>query len=523
MLLWVLFVGVLIDTLWVRMQSGEQYDEAALIEWVDQTRVFRDTLPELVRKYLEAAEAEPTETTLYQRDLLAEIIAAQFDALAHPVRKYQERLPLFPSIYRLELRFPGHNRRYPMQKLEAIVWESGVPRPRHGTSSQVRELEHRLLGPNDDRAILRFEYQLHAFQKRQHDEQAAMVRLRWTSALAVIATILAFFWIMLVQRQERERERQRQEVRRQISEAERMALEEEVRRQEAERRQQEAERNLLEQKLATQAAEQRALELKSQLYASIGIMAGSYAHNIKNLLVRPNDLLRRCLENNSLSPEQNHMLAEVKDTLGTVTERLQQILQAVRRDPNQSQLAKLDLNVSVRQIVETWRDLAREKWKLHLCAEIASQPLWVQADASHLQQAIENLLFNARDATFEMRSVLREQARQQHPDGDQLRRALIEAAAWKGNVTLRSRREGDHAVLEVEDNGIGMSEEVKQKCVETHFSTKRDNALYEGHHTGMGLGLSFVVVVLEHHHAQMEIDSEPMKGTRFRIRFPLNQ
>ena len=35
----------------------------------------------------------------------------------------------------------------------------------------------------------------------------------------------------------------------------------------------------------------RALELKSQLYASIGIMAGSYAHNIKNLLVRPNDLL----------------------------------------------------------------------------------------------------------------------------------------------------------------------------------------------------------------------------------------
>ena len=36
-----------------------------------------------------------------------------------------------------------------------------------------------------------------------------------------------------------------------------------------------------------------ALEMKSQLYASIGIMAGSYAHNIKNLLVRPNDLLAR--------------------------------------------------------------------------------------------------------------------------------------------------------------------------------------------------------------------------------------
>ncbi len=43
-------------------------------------------------------------------------------------------------------------------------------------------------------------------------------------------------------------------------------------------------------------AEKSALELKSQLYASIGIMAGSYAHNIKNLLVRPNDLLARCIE-----------------------------------------------------------------------------------------------------------------------------------------------------------------------------------------------------------------------------------
>ena len=87
-----------------------------------------------------------------------------------------------------------------------------------------------------------------------------------------------------------------------------------------------AERALLEQRLATQAAEQRALELKSQLYASIGIMAGSYAHNIKNLLVRPNDLLNRCLEADGLATEQQTMLHEVKQTLGTVTKRLQQIL-----------------------------------------------------------------------------------------------------------------------------------------------------------------------------------------------------
>src|SRR5256886_6930032 len=59
-------------------------------------------------------------------------------------------------------------------------------------------------------------------------------------------------------------------------------------------------------------AERDALELKSQLYASIGIMAGSYAHNIKNLLVRPNDLLTRCIESDGVPHDHQAMLQEVK-------------------------------------------------------------------------------------------------------------------------------------------------------------------------------------------------------------------
>jgi signal transduction histidine kinase len=85
---------------------------------------------------------------------------------------------------------------------------------------------------------------------------------------------------------------------------------------------------------------------------------------------------------------------------------------------------------------------------------------------------------------------------------------------------LRTFRRGQEVVLEVCDNGAGMTEEVRRRCTETHFSTKRDNALYEGHSTGMGLGLSFVVAILEHHHARLDIESEPLRGTTFRIRFP---
>src|SRR5207249_10984564 len=95
--------------------------------------------------------------------------------------------------------------------------------------------------------------------------------------------------------------------------------EEELRVREASRAREDLDRKLLEQSLETAkhegraaAAERAALELKSQLYASIGIMAGSYAHNIKNLLVRPNDLLARCLEADSLSHTQESMLQEVR-------------------------------------------------------------------------------------------------------------------------------------------------------------------------------------------------------------------
>jgi signal transduction histidine kinase len=219
------------------------------------------------------------------------------------------------------------------------------------------------------------------------------------------------------------------------------------------------------------------------------------------------------------------MLREVRQTLGTVTERLQQILQTVRRDPSEAERVRLDLSELAREVQRTWGDMAAEKWKLNLRLELAEEPLWIEGDHSHLQQALENLLFNARDATFEMRNHLREQARQGRRAGSDgadpaRRQALIAAAGWKGEVVLRTRSEGGRAVLEVLDNGVGMTEEVKRRCTETHFSTKRDNALFAGLTAGMGLGLSFVVVILEHHKAALEIDSEPLRGTTFRVRFP---
>ena len=394
LLLWVLFVAVLLRLLpsWMRRRRLRRKGA----QGVARRGRARDNLPKMVRDYLDAVAAwrqQFPDAELSSNLLLglhAEKIQEQLQSLGDPPTKmYPGQLILFPTIYRMEVRFDDR------LKLPPIAWDSDLPRH----PSQYRKLEYQFA----DGATVLVEYQLHVYKKRQRIEQDANFRLRWVSLLAVAGTVLAFSWVYLVQRRESERERQRVEAQHQIDQAERLRIEEELRRQEAERLHEEAERNLLEQRLATQAAERQALELKSRLYASIGIMAGSYAHNIKNLLVRPNDLLRRCLEADGLSGDQEQMLHEVRQTLGTVTERLQQILRTVRRDPNHSEMSRIDLNAVLRDLEHTWRDLARERWKLEIGLDLDPEPLWIEGDLSHLQQAVENLLFNARDATFEMR------------------------------------------------------------------------------------------------------------------------
>ncbi|MFO0843401.1 MAG: HAMP domain-containing sensor histidine kinase [Gemmataceae bacterium] len=528
-LIWLLLAFLVVNPMFEWLRGEEAYDAAAVQEWIEEARNADATLADLAedydkvaRRYLDArarldearrgqagvpeGEAQLfllTEQLKERVVVKGQEVYQQLRTLGEPATKmYPGLLPLFPLVYRLEVQYASP----PIDLVDGpdnvltlyqpVIWDSGL----EARSGQGRKDTFALGGGRSARepvASVRVHYQLRAWNKRQRDEEQKARRVRQLGLLAVAATVLGVAWLMLLQADERESQRQRELARHRVDAAE---------------------RELLEQRLATQAAEQKALELKSHLYASIGIMAGSYAHNIKNLLVRPNDLLRRCLERTG--GEQERMLREVQQTLGTVTERLQQILQTVRRDPSRSELKPLDLNAALAATARTWGELAADRWQLDLVVEPAEGELLVEADDSHLHQTIENLLFNARDATFEMRNQLREDARRKPGlDATARRQALIAAAAWRGRVVVRTLREGGQVVLEVSDNGVGMTDEVKARCTETHFSTKRDNALYEGHSTGMGLGLSFVVAILEGHRARLEIESRPLGGTTFRIRF----
>jgi len=526
-LLWVVMASLLGWLLYTRGSWNEQSDRADIREWIDNTRIFRKTLAELVKEYVDLHyETDPGVDHAPRLQAKREEIEEHVRAMTEPTRVYSAQLPLFPEVYMLEIAFSGTHPQ--SSQIPPLRWDSPKPKPVGSARGQLRTLsfEPPVARPGAI-AMIRVDYRLHTYNRMQHEQDEYRF---WQTAAAVVllpTTLFAMFLVIRFLQRERRRELERWKNAASAEHRERELLETRVKQQEAEHAREELGRKVLEQQLGAAKLESRAadaersaLQLKSELYASIGIMAGSYAHNIKNLLVRPNDLLSRCLEADDVSGSQQDMLREVQSTLGTVTGRLQQILRTVRRDPTSSEITRVDLTALVVESERTWGEMGRDKWKLSVTTDAGSEPLYVNGDLSHLQQAIENLLFNARDATFEMRNYLRDEAKRE-PDSALRRQRLLEAAGWRGEVQIRVLRDGDRAVLEIRDNGIGMTEDVRRNCLKTHFTTKRDNALYEGYNAGMGLGLSFVAMVLEHHGADLEIESAPLRGTTFLVRFPL--
>ncbi len=111
--------------------------------------------------------------------------------------------------------------------------------------------------------------------------------------------------------------------------------------------------------------------------------------------------------------------------------------------------------------------------------------------ANELEQVLLNLLKNAAQAIH------------QRPGG----------AA--GRIILRTRRAPPWIEIQVEDNGNGMPEEVRQRIFEPFFTTKE-----VGQGTGLGLSVSYFIIT-NNHKGQMEVQSRPGLGSVFTIRLPL--
>ena len=149
-----------------------------------------------------------------------------------------------------------------------------------------------------------------------------------------------------------------------------------------------------------------------------------------------------------------------------------------RREP-------VDPNEVIAEVADQLRDLA-ESLGVELRTELDEDLGTVALDRTGIFRAIVDLVTNAIDACTESES------------GDL--------------VVVRSRGLPDEIVLTVEDNGIGMTEEVLSKVYSRFFSTKAAG--------GTGLGLHVVKKITEEHGGTVEVDSVPGTGTAFRLHLP---
>jgi len=115
-----------------------------------------------------------------------------------------------------------------------------------------------------------------------------------------------------------------------------------------------------------------------------------------------------------------------------------------------------------------------------------------------LTQAILNLVHNARDAIVVTRSAA----------------GAARGHCPSGRIDITAKREGGGVVVSVQDNGCGMSEEVKARCLEPFFTTKARG------HGGTGLGLSLVFGIAGRAGGRVEVQSHPGDGTTVKLWLP---
>jgi PAS domain S-box-containing protein len=219
---------------------------------------------------------------------------------------------------------------------------------------------------------------------------------------------------------------------------------------------------------------ERQLDLSSRL-AALSRLTGGVAHEIKNPLnamALQLEVLRTKLDGEH--PEVAVIAREIK--------RLDNVVKTFLNfnRPVELEARALDLNEVVSQIVDLVAPEAAAK-KVQL--DIKLQPgLNTNGDANLLQQAILNIIKNAMEAM---------------PDG--------------GTLTVRTSRDGGDCRLEIGDSGVGIPPELRDRIFNLYFTTKQN---------GSGIGLATTFRVVQLHGGTIDFESQPGKGTTFRLRFP---
>jgi PAS domain S-box-containing protein len=230
--------------------------------------------------------------------------------------------------------------------------------------------------------------------------------------------------------------------------------------------------------------ERRKLEERyrqSQKMEAVGRLAGGVAHDFNNLLTVINGCAELLADQSGLADSARELAAEIRRAGEQAASLTKQLLAFGRRQIVAPTV--LDLNDVVRDVEKMLRRLIGEH--IELVVTVDPGPARVKADPGNLVQLLLNLAVNARDAM---------------PQG--------------GTLTLRTVVTDSAVVLSVSDTGVGMDAATRARIFEPFFTTKPAGE-------GTGLGLATAHTIVEHAGGSIAVESEPGRGTTFRIELPL--
>ncbi len=229
---------------------------------------------------------------------------------------------------------------------------------------------------------------------------------------------------------------------------------------------------------------------EAEKMAAVGTLAAGVAHEIRNPLAALRGFAQYFAKKFAgQQPDEEYASTMVReaDRLNRVITDL--LYLARNKGVNYSET---DLGLIAGEVEKLLRFELDAK-KIRLKQDLKLEYIWADEDA--VKQALLNLMLNSIDAIEEFR----EKAGPQYPQ-------------WQPAMAVRSYKQDDWAVLEVEDNGIGMGAEQKAQAFEAFFTSKAK---------GTGLGLALVHKTLHEHGGMAQIESEALRGCRIKLFFPL--
>lgn len=273
----------------------------------------------------------------------------------------------------------------------------------------------------------------------------------------------------------------------------------------------------LERALAQRTGEVTAVQQRlatAERMAAVGTLASGLAHDINNILLPLSARIDLVLQDSRLTGEHRTDLNVVVALIDHLRQ-MSRNLTLFSRDPDHE-------GIEGRTLLGAWATRVQSLIESSIAGDAGRREQWIKLNwdipddlpavriATHrLTQVMLNLVHNARDAVV----------------------SRFEPARGKGNpvdgrITIEARLRDDGVVvnLKVIDNGIGMTEEVRRRCIEPFFTTKDRPAVAgaaPGVSSGSGMGLALAHGLVQKAGGSLDIESAPGKGTTITMTLPV--